>query len=114
MVGDWRERLKQGTPQQRRQAQGSGAPAEAADARDAAPSASSAPSGAGHNVPDLDALSEGLPPGWRAMWDKTHKRLYYGNLATQASAPGGAEGIPPLAMLRMSQCTAGPAAMEPP
>lgn len=92
VVGDWRERLKQGKPQRQRQAQGSGQPAAAAATQAASPDAGSggaaraAASGAEHDVPDLDALSEGLPPGWRAMWDKTHRRLYFGNLATQASA----------------------------
>ncbi len=33
--------------------------------------------------PDLDALSAGLPPGWRAMWDKSSGDVYYGNLATK-------------------------------
>jgi hypothetical protein len=38
-------------------------------------------------MPDLDALSEGLPPGWRAMWDKTHRLAYYGHLQTKVSTP---------------------------
>lgn len=92
VVGDWRERLKQGKTQ--RQAQDVAAPVDAGPDQAAGPGASSASGGgasgtvvssAGHDVPDLDALSEGLPPGWRAMWDKTHRRLYFGNLATQAS-----------------------------
>ncbi len=92
VVGDWRERLKQGKTQ--RQAQDVAAPVDAGPTQAAGPGASSASGGgasgtvassAGHDVPDLDALSEGLPPGWRAMWDTTHRRLYFGNLATQAS-----------------------------
>ncbi|KXZ54170.1 hypothetical protein GPECTOR_5g267 [Gonium pectorale] len=49
--------------------------------------------------PDLDALSAGLPAGWRAMWDKGSGDVYYGNLTTKvrarrraASTPKGREG----------------------
>ncbi len=37
--------------------------------------------------PDLDALSAGLPPGWKALWDKASKELYYGNPSTKVWAP---------------------------
>lgn len=40
--------------------------------------------GAG-GMPDLDLLSAGLPPGWQAMWDDTHAKVYYGNLDTSVS-----------------------------
>ncbi|EFJ43274.1 hypothetical protein VOLCADRAFT_106914 [Volvox carteri f. nagariensis] len=33
--------------------------------------------------PDLDALSAGLPSGWRAMWDKNSGDVYYGNMTTR-------------------------------
>lgn len=33
--------------------------------------------------PDLDALSVGLPAGWRAMWDKGSGDIYYGNPTTK-------------------------------
>ena len=59
------------------------------------PAAASAPTAAAavaaaaayDGMPDLDALSEGLPPGWRAMWDKTHRLAYYGHLQTKVSTP---------------------------
>ncbi|GLI62519.1 hypothetical protein VaNZ11_005176 [Volvox africanus] len=40
--------------------------------------------------PDLDALSAGLPPGWRAMWDKATGDVYYGNLVTRVGTGMGA------------------------
>ena len=33
--------------------------------------------------PDLEALAQGLPAGWRPMWDKASSSVYYGNLATK-------------------------------
>jgi hypothetical protein len=40
-----------------------------------------APSGVlnSRTKPDLEALSAGLPRGWRAMWDKSSGDVYYGN-----------------------------------
>lgn len=114
VVGDWRQRVKQPTKgaKKRQQQEGSaaataGAAAAAAAAAAPAGTQSSAPAAAGAStvgpapggsdaaMPDLDALSEGLPPGWRAMWDKTHRRVYFGNLDTQASwgrGPGRKDG----------------------
>lgn len=37
------------------------------------------------NIPDLDALSVGLPYGWRAVWDASRDAVYYGNSETQAT-----------------------------
>lgn len=39
--------------------------------------------------PDLDRLSLGLPPGWRAMWDKGSGDIYYGNLVTKVKPLAG-------------------------
>ena len=36
--------------------------------------------------PDLLALSKDLPQGWKAMWDKASKEVYYGNLDTRVGA----------------------------
>jgi hypothetical protein len=33
--------------------------------------------------PDLKALSEGLPDGWKAMWDKDSGEVFYGNPKTK-------------------------------
>ena len=33
--------------------------------------------------PDLEALSGGLPPGWKALWDKQSGEIYYGNPTTK-------------------------------
>lgn len=33
--------------------------------------------------PDLEALSVGLPAGWKALWDKTSKEVYYANPKTK-------------------------------
>lgn len=35
--------------------------------------------------PDLEALTAGLPAGWRAMWDKSSGDVYYGNTGTRVS-----------------------------
>ncbi|GFR46642.1 hypothetical protein Agub_g8253, partial [Astrephomene gubernaculifera] len=54
--------------------------------------AAAAPAASGGGVlnsktrPDLDALSAGLPAGWRAMWDKGSGDVYYGNLTTRVGA----------------------------
>lgn len=94
VLGDWQERVKLAKRQKR--GEGAAAAAAAASAQQhASPAAAEAaepePAAADGGRPDLDALSEGLEPGWRAMWDKTHKRVYWGNLETQASwGPGGA------------------------
>ncbi|GAB4822424.1 hypothetical protein N2152v2_009470 [Parachlorella kessleri] len=62
VVGDWRDKIKQAKPERKRKKK----------AKDAAVES-----------PDLDALSEGLPGGWRAMYDKGSQRVYYGNTKTQ-------------------------------
>jgi hypothetical protein len=33
--------------------------------------------------PDLEALSKGLPKGWKAMWDRSSGEVYYGNPSTK-------------------------------
>lgn len=97
VVGDWRQQIKQ-----RRSGAGGGggasamAAASAAQAAAAAPADASAAGGGGAEeaaeaggMPDLDALSAGLPDGWRAMWSDAHQRLYYGHLHSKASGPQG-------------------------
>lgn len=37
--------------------------------------------------PDLEALSGGLPAGWKALWDKTSKEVYYANPKTKVGMP---------------------------
>lgn len=93
VVGDWQQRVKQAKRQQRSSDAAAAATAAAAAAEPAAQAKAVAGSGpaaaaARGGKPDLDALSEGLPSGWRAMWDATHSRVYYGNLDTQASMLG--------------------------
>ena len=86
VVGDWQQRVKQAKRHQRADAAAAAASAASA-ATQAKAAAGSAPAAAAARgtKPDLDALSEGLPSGWRAMWDATHSRVYFGNLETQAS-----------------------------
>ncbi|KAK9906386.1 hypothetical protein WJX75_000970 [Coccomyxa subellipsoidea] len=36
--------------------------------------------------PDLEALSVGLPAGWKALWDKTSKEVYYANPKTKETS----------------------------
>ena len=38
--------------------------------------------------PDLEALSGGLPPGWKALWDKQSGEVYYGNPTTKVGKAG--------------------------
>lgn len=47
---------------------------------------SGVPMSTNNSMPDLDALSAGLPDGWRAMWDASSKGIYYGNLHTMVGA----------------------------
>ena len=69
LAGDWREKVKA--------AQAAAASPTAATA--VAPAPTPAPDGR----PDLAALTVGLPEGWKAMWDKQSKEVYYGNLTTK-------------------------------
>jgi hypothetical protein len=64
-VGDWRDKIKQPKPEKKKKKKREAAAAAAAEG------------------PDLDALSEGLPDGWRAMYDKTSGQVYFGNLSTK-------------------------------
>lgn len=98
VMGDWRDRLRL---KQQQQQQDDG---QAHDAQDAKlqieeerienPRAEEEPPTeqqdtavllTSASMPDLDALSAGLPEGWRAMWDVSSCGLYYGNLVTQAT-----------------------------
>jgi hypothetical protein len=96
VLGDWRQRLRR-TPSPERQ-QAEQRPDEGMRAvkrrgkRAQAVAESSSEVEADSMMPDLEAESAGLPPGWRAMWDKTHRRLYYGNLETSVSAAGVERG----------------------
>lgn len=36
-----------------------------------------------NQCPDLSVISEGLPPGWQAIWDPESCAVYYGNLQTK-------------------------------
>ncbi|KAL4856864.1 hypothetical protein ACK3TF_002911 [Chlorella vulgaris] len=79
VLGDWRHRV-----QQQAEPQAAQAPVEtAATAADEAAEGEEGGAGDGAGVmPDLDLLSAGLPPGWQAMWDDAHAKVYYGNLDT--------------------------------
>lgn len=93
VMGDWRQQI-----QQRRGGRGVAAEAAATAASQVDTEAAEASAGGGDGgtadaadgdaggVPDLDALSEGLPGGWRAMWSDAHQRLYYGHLHSKASS----------------------------
>ncbi|EIE24375.1 hypothetical protein COCSUDRAFT_83679 [Coccomyxa subellipsoidea C-169] len=43
--------------------------------------------------PDLEALSVGLPAGWKALWDKASKEVYYANPKTKESDQKAAERV---------------------
>lgn len=90
VVGDWQQRVKQAKRQQRSEAAAAAGAAQAAAATQ--PTAETA-----GGKPDLDALSQGLPDGWRAMWDAGHSRVYFGNLQTQARVQQGGAAEPCLA-----------------
>lgn len=95
VVGDWQQRVKHAKRQQRLDAAAAAAAAAVSGAEPAAAQATAAAAGSAAAAaaagasragkPDLDALSEGLPSGWRAMWDATHARVYYGNIDTQVT-----------------------------
>ena len=38
--------------------------------------------------PDLEVFSGGLPPGWKALWDKQSGEIYYGNPTTKVGKAG--------------------------
>lgn len=76
LAGDWRDRVKGG---------GGAKGAVAAAVKKAAPKQAAAAPVTYVEKPDLDALSAGLPPGWKALWDKTSKEIYYGCKATKVS-----------------------------
>lgn len=90
MPGDWRQRVQQQPQQQQWRPHNEAAGAAAAVATAVLPPEAQADASAGavgeFEMPDLDALSAGLPPGWQAMWDKGHKRVYYGHLASAVSS----------------------------
>ena len=70
---DWREKIKAAK----------GRPADAPKA--AAPKAQPLKY---TSKPDLEALSGGLPPGWKALWDKQSGEVYYGNPTTKVRKAG--------------------------
>ncbi|KAK9818113.1 hypothetical protein WJX72_007317 [[Myrmecia] bisecta] len=75
VAGDWRSKVQSAKKRGK------------ADAKEAAAdSESPAGSSKAGQKPDLDALSKGLPAGWRAMWDKASGDVYYGNLTTKATS----------------------------
>ena len=39
--------------------------------------------------PDLEALSKGLPSGWKAFWEKGSGDIYYENKATKVTMGEG-------------------------
>lgn len=73
MAMDWREKIKANKSK----------PAEAPKA--AAVKAGPLKFG---SKPDLEALSVGLPPGWKALWDKKSGEIYYGNPSTKVGKAG--------------------------
>lgn len=77
LAGDWRERLKAGKAE-------AGSPEQVTGK--AAPAAAPAAAPVSDGRPDLAALTRGLPKGWRAMWDKQSREVYYGNLGTKVRA----------------------------
>ena len=70
---NWREKIKAAR----------GKPAEAPKAAAAKPEPVKYAS-----KPDLEALSVGLPPGWKALWDKKSGEIYYGNPTTKVGKAG--------------------------
>lgn len=84
LTTDWRARLQM---QQAPAAAGTSTAAANHHAGSSATAGTAAdgPAGIARSAtkPDLDALSAGLPPGWRAMWDKASGDIYYGNLSTK-------------------------------
>ena len=78
---DWRAKAKKGSTS--RSQSNSDLVGTAAAAAATQPDATAAAS-----PPDLEALSATLPEGWRAMWDATHARVYYGNLTTKVRDGG--------------------------
>lgn len=38
--------------------------------------------------PNLEALSVGLPSGWKALWDKQSREIFYGNPTTKVGKAG--------------------------
>ena len=83
---DWRDKIKGN----RKTSQSSSASASTSPSPSAAQHTGSADAAADNAAsltadgkPDLDLLSEGLPAGWRAMWDRNTGDIYYGNLNTR-------------------------------
>jgi hypothetical protein len=67
----------------------------AAPAKKAAPVQAKAKAAVYAEKPDLDALSAGLPAGWKALWDSGSKELYYGCPSTKVG-PLTPRGAPPV------------------
>ena len=81
VAGDWRSKVKAaakkaGAPQAEKQLESTAPPKD--------------------GRPDLAALTAGLPAGWKAMWDKASKDVYYGNPSTKVGATPGTRATPHL------------------
>ena len=80
LAGDWRAKVRAA----KAPASGSPEPEPAPENAAAHQLPTVVPTPAGK--PDLAALSVGLPEGWKAMWDRSSKQTYYGNLSTKVRA----------------------------
>ncbi len=85
LAGDWRQKLvakEEAKAAKKAKKAAKAAGASAATSTAAAPAAPAYPTNS-KTKPDLAALSKGLPPGWRAMWDAASGDIYYGCPSTK-------------------------------
>lgn len=87
---DWREKLKATRKGSKKGSSTSSSPEPAASAAQPQPAQSPSESAQAAELamtadgkPNLELLSQGLPAGWRAMWDKNTGDIYYGNLKSR-------------------------------
>lgn len=87
---DWREKLKATRKGSKKGSSASSSPDPAPSAAQPQPAQSSSESAQAAELamtadgkPNLELLSQGLPAGWRAMWDKNTGDIYYGNLKSR-------------------------------
>lgn len=87
---DWREKLKATRKGSKKGSSTSSSPDPASSAAQPQPADSSSDSAQAAELamtadgkPNLELLSQGLPAGWRAMWDKNTGDIYYGNLKSR-------------------------------
>ncbi len=86
--GDWRKRFAPKAPSGSSSSATSKKATKAAAAAAAAQQAPAYPK-TSKTKPDLEGLSQGLPSGWKATWDKANGDIYYENRATKVREEGG-------------------------